>query len=216
MKTGSLSAHASPAGLVGPRFADTIRPIKKPGGGLMKALLVMIATVVAVATAMIPAAAQTPTLNIFFDQGFTRMDKDCPPGGGQDSLFVVGLGFNRFIAGVEYAIDYPVSIEWLNDYATPPVTFGETPTGITSGWPTPFNGYNPIVFTKVRFMWNCNGCTSDNQPVTVVAHPYTGYLGGVDFPYNDLVPAIGMKSLVCATVPVEETTWGQIKSLYHE
>lgn len=181
----------------------------------MKALLVVLTAVVVAATVM-PAVAQTPTVSIFFDQNLTRMDKDCPVGGGLDSLFVVGLNFNTFMSAIEYAINYPASMTWVSDYATPPVTLGTTPTGITSGWPLPLNGFNPIVFTKVLFMWNCSGCTSDNQPVDVVPHPVSGFVRGTDFPNYDIVDAIGMRSLVCATVPVEETTWGQVKALFSE
>jgi hypothetical protein len=56
----------------------------------------------------------------------------------------------------------------------------------------------------------------NNQPCIVTAHPGTGFVGGVDYPNYDLVPAVGMTSLVCPTVPLEDTTWGKIKSIYGE
>lgn len=179
----------------------------------MKALFVVAVVIAAVAVAT-PAPAQTPSIGVFFDEYLTRMDKDCPPGGGLDSAYVVALNFNTFISAVEYAINYPASMTWLSDFDIPPVTLGTTPAGITEAWSLPLNGYNPVVVARVMFMWNCDGCSVENDPIIVAAHPVSGYVRATDFPHYNLIDAIGMTSLVCATVPADETTWGRIKSLY--
>ncbi len=180
----------------------------------MKALIVWVATVVAVVTAVTPTLAQTPTVGIFFDEYLTRMDKDCPPGGGLDTAYVVASGFNTFISAIEYAVNYPASMTWVGDLDTPPVTLGTTPTGITEAWPLPLNGYNPLVVARIAFIWNCDGCSVTDDPIVVVPHPYSGFVRATDFPQYNTINGVGMKSLVCATVPTEDTTWGQVKALY--
>jgi hypothetical protein len=181
----------------------------------MKTLLAVTA-VLAAALMAVGVQAQTPTLNVFFDQAFTRIDKDCPAGGGVDSAYVVAKDFNCFVTGIEYSINYPTSMTWLSDYATPPVTLGTTPTGISEGFGYPVNGYVPFIVAKILFLWNCDGCTVENDPLIVAPHPLTGFVRATDYPRFDFVYAIGMTSLVCATVPTEESSWGRIKSLYGE
>ena len=133
-----------------------------------------------------------------------------------DTLYVVARNFDRYLMAVEYSINYPPSMFWVADLDLPALHIGSSPTGITEGFPTPQNGYNPLLVAKAMFMWTCAGCLITNTPVIVSPHPGTAFLGAVDFPNYDLVPAVGMTSLVCATVPIEDTTWGQIKSLYGE
>ena len=55
-----------------------------------------------------------------------------------------------------------------------------------------------------------------NNVVKVVANPVTGFLGVTDFPQYNLIPGVGLTSYICATVPAEETSWGQVKALYGE
>ena len=180
----------------------------------MRALFVL--AVAAVAAAGMPPAtlAQTPTVSVFFDEGLTRMDKDCPLGGGVDSAYVVARDFNIFIAGIEYAINYPPSMVWMADADLPPVTLGTTPTGIAEAWELTLNGYGPVVVAKIKFMWNCNTCAVTDDPLIVVPFPLSGFVRAVAFPQYTMVDGVGMTSLVCPTVPVDETTWGRIKALY--
>jgi hypothetical protein len=192
-----------------------IRDIDKQGGDLMKTLLAVTA-VLAVSLIGTGVHAQTPMVSVFFDQALTRMDEDCPSGGGIDSAFVVASNFNTFFAGIEYSINYPTTMTWLADYGTPPVTIGSTPTGISEGFSLPQNGFFRIVVAKVLFAWNCSGCTITDDPVIVSPHPITGFIGVTDYPNYDFINGVGMTSLVCATVPTDETTWGRIKSLYGE
>jgi hypothetical protein len=182
----------------------------------MKALLVVLGALVAVVCVSAPTLAQTPTVGIFFDESLTRMDQDCPPGGGVDTAYVVANGFDAFLSAIEFAINYPPTMSWLGDLDVPPVTLGTTPNGIMEAFGLPLNGYAPIVVAKVVFSWNCDGCTVTNDPVVVTPHPQSGFVRGVDFPQYNMINAIGMTSLVCSTVPTGETTWGRVKALYGE
>lgn len=181
----------------------------------MKTLLAVTA-VIAVFLMATGVQAQTPNVGVFFDHSFSRMDKDCPAGGGVDSAFVVASNFNAFLSGIEYSVNYPTSMTWLSDYGTPPVTIGSTPTGISEGFALPQNGFSPIIVAKILFLWNCGGCVVTDDPIIVSPHPLSGFVRATDFPNYDLINAVGMTSLVCATVPAEETSWGRIKSLYGE
>jgi hypothetical protein len=160
--------------------------------------------------------AQTPYVAVYFDVPLTRMDEDCPSGGGVDSAFVVARNFNAFIVGIEYSINYGMMVSWISDYWTPPVTIGTTPTGISEGFALPQNAFGALVVTKILFQWNCDGCTVTDDPIIVSPHPLTGFVRAVEYPTYDFIDAVGMTSLICPTVPVEETSWGQIKSLYSE
>jgi hypothetical protein len=107
-------------------------------------------------------------------------------------------------------------MSWLADFDVPPVTLGTTQAGIMEAWALPLNGWESIVVAKIVFSWNCNGCTVTDDPVVVVPHPQSGYVRATDYPRYDFINGIGMKSLVCATVPADGATWGRIKSLYGE
>lgn len=172
---------------------------------------VLLATVIA-------ASAQTPFIGVYFDSGYNYMAKEdgvCPGVGTLETWYVVGQNFNTFVAGMEFKIEYPGVVMWLSDAGTPPVTIGNTSTGISMGFGLPINGFFPVSICQVNVMWMCEGgCPSQNIPVRVVQHPATGYLGGTDFPNFNLVPAVGMTSLICPSVPVQDTTWGQVKALY--
>jgi hypothetical protein len=182
----------------------------------MKTLL-RVTAVLAVSLMAVGAQAQmSPTVGVFFDQSFAQMAEDCPSGGGIDSAFVVAMNFNTFVSGIEYSINYPTTMTWVSDYGTPPVTIGSTPTGISEGFALPQNGFSPIIVAKILFLWNCAGCVVTDDPIIVSAHPISGFVRATDFPNYDFINAVGMTSLVCATVPTEETSWGRIKSLYGE
>ncbi len=181
----------------------------------MKALLLVTLMLTSALLVAAPAGAQTPYVGVYFDEGLTRMDRDCPVGGGLDSAYVVARNFNAFMVAIEYAISYPpAAMLWLADSGTPPVTIGNTRDGISEGWGLPQNGFAPWLLAKVKFWWNCNGCSQTNIPVVVTPNPISGFLRATNYPQIEFVYAVGMTSLICATVPAEETTWGKIKSLY--
>jgi len=179
-----------------------------------------LATALAFALTMVMVgvtSAQTPYIAVYYNAGHSWEDKDCP-GPVFDTWYIAAVNFNMFLSGAEFMVSYPPAVTWVADAATPPVTLGNTLTGVTMGFPVPQNGFNTVDLCQVVVLWNCQSCTGflDNQ-VKVVAHPGTGFLGGVDYPGFNLVPSIGMTAMICAcTIPTEQTTWGQVKSLYGE
>jgi len=172
--------------------------------------------VVALMATAVAVSAQTPYIAVYFDAGLSQESKDCP-GPMADVLHVAAVNFNTFVIGAEFAIQYPPAIAFLGDLNTPPVTIGNTLTGISMAWPLPLNGFSPVELCQISIFWQCSSCVGfENSPIKVVANPNTNFLGMVNFPQNDLMPATGLTALICVTIPTEETTWGQVKALYGE
>ncbi len=161
------------------------------------------------------AHAQMPWIGVFFDSAYQDMNESAPVI-SIDSLYIALVGANAFVSGVEFSVSYPAEINFIADFDKQPVTIGTTATGFSQGWAIPPNGFSAVYVCGVQFMWTVNGCPNDDSPIVVLAHPDTGFLGFTDFPGYTEVPAVGMTSLVCATVPADESTWGRSKSLYSE
>ncbi|UCG52600.1 MAG: hypothetical protein JSW58_03355 [Candidatus Latescibacterota bacterium] len=140
-----------------------------------------------------------------------------------DTLYVVLVNANAFVACVEFSISYPPSLTWIADLDLPPIIIppgSGTPTGIGFCWDPPRNGFTPIQILRVVVAWNCDTCEPVflDGPIVVLPNPLTGgayphYTTWPDWIERD---AIGMTALTCATVSTEETTWGKVKVLYVE
>lgn len=166
------------------------------------------------------ASAQTqPFIAVYFDQTFqTEAVDPCPGIGVFDTLYVEFVNANTFVSGVEFSINYPPELSHVSDInATGSVVLGTTWGGFSMSWSTPQNGFGGAIdVCQVIVMWNCSGCATTDIALPVVAHPFTGFLGYTDFPNFQLFPAVGLTSLICPTVPTQDTTWGKLKSLYVE
>jgi hypothetical protein len=93
---------------------------------------------------------------------------------------------------------------------------GNSANGVSLAWGTPLNAYGSVIMMRANCAWTCDGCEgNENTPITVVANPNQGLLRALRWPDNASFDVVGMESRICATVPVEDTTWGQIKSLYN-
>jgi hypothetical protein len=185
------------------------------GGGLVKAM-VTIAVVLVAFAALNVQAQTTPTVGVYFDQAYTVMQKPCVGPNVMDYAYVVAFNFDAFLTAIEYKISYPASMDFVADLDIPPVTIGNSETGISMGFGTPQNGFSPVLVQRIAFIWMCNGCEPaiEDDPIVVEPHPESGFVRATNFPDFEFIDAVGMTSLVCATVPVNETTWGKVKSLY--
>lgn len=184
----------------------------------MRALALAFALVIVMVGA---ASAQIPFIAVYFDQYYSvealpppPCSDPCPGIGVIDYLWIALANANAYVTGVDFKVAYPPEMIWMADIGTQPVTIGTTNTGFSMGWALPQNGYNVVPICQVKFMWNCDFCPAPNIPVTVVQNPFTVFLGYSDFPNYQLYPAVGLTALICASVPAEETTWGQVKALF--
>lgn len=181
----------------------------------MKRVFVIVLALGLLAIGAQSAGAQgSPYVMLYFDDLYTVGSKDCP-GAQPDSAYIVVKNFNMYLQAIEYRVLYPAEMIWIGDVVDPALAIGNTSTGIAESWPLPQNAFVPFAVAKVIFIWNCaGGCPVQNIPITIVPHPETFKLRALRWPDLAEISAIGMTSLVCATIPVEESSWGQIKALY--
>jgi len=167
----------------------------------------------------VAVSAQTPYIAVYFNSGYSQEAKDCPGVGVFDTWYVAAVNFNMFLSAADFMIQYPPAVTWMADLPVWTVSQGTTAIGYSVGFPVPQNGYSPVLLVKPLVMWNCAECVDPwmvNQ-IKVVANPGTGFLGAVDYPGYNLVPAQGLTALICPLpIATEQTTWGQIKATYGE
>ncbi len=173
-------------------------------------------------------SAQIPFVAVYFDHAFQTeaspvAPNPCPGLGVLDTLYIGATNFNANLSGLEFAVSYPPSIGWILDFdfstASHPATkLGNTPTGTSIGWAIPQNGFFTVDVGKVLIQWQCEECDPVfDQPIVVTGHPlFAPYPRATDFPGYQFINGVGLTSLICATIPVEESTWGKVKSLYSE
>ncbi|MEJ2719629.1 MAG: hypothetical protein P8181_00630 [bacterium] len=166
------------------------------------------------------SAAQTPTLTPFFTASGTwnvHCEYCDPYHPGPDyplTVYFILTGFDAYLSAIEFSVDYPYLVTWLNDEGMPPVTFGSTPTGISMGWGVPQNALDPIIVLKADIIYHAT-CSHDELRIQVMPHPVSGALQAVRFGDNALVELAGGAAKFCSrSVPAEGETWGAIKALY--
>ena len=144
-----------------------------------------------------------------------------PPGtaGALGTAWIIAYNFNCLVTGIELQVDYPTQITWFADIGTQPVTIGNTLNGMAMGWALPQDGFQGVVICSVLFTWNATNCGGPNRDkaIQVIGHQFLGTPGTPKYTcFNQVLPnvAVGLTALICPTVPVEESTWGKVKSLY--
>jgi len=174
--------------------------------------------VVALMATVVAVSAQTPYIAVYFDQYLTQETTVCPGVGVTGTWYVAAKNFNAFLTGAEFAIQYPPAVTWLADLNKPAASIGSTPSGISMGFALPQNGFFPVLLCTPQVFWMCDACVEPylNNVVRVVANPLTSFLGVTDYPQYNTIPCVGLTAYVCASVPAEETSWGQVKALYVE
>lgn len=188
----------------------------------MRRVLLTFAIVFMIAIAGSAFAQTTPYFQVYFDEDLKVAAEDCPPdpaGTVFDTLYIVAHNFDMWISAAEFAVDYgPHLSHWGERPVDTDLALGGTtgPNGVALSWPVPRSGWSAVLMMTVTVRWECSGCGGINDAEIVI----TGIPGhpnprAVDFNTEESVYGVGMKSLICASVPVEETSWGQIKALYH-
>ncbi|NIM20512.1 MAG: hypothetical protein GTO51_09825 [Candidatus Latescibacteria bacterium] len=180
----------------------------------MRRVLIVVAALLIMSLGTSIVSAQVPYVEfVFSHRGGSADCPPDPPGTVLDSAFVVANNFGMWMSAIEYGVSYPPEIIFLSDNTTG-LNIGSSDVGISTAWPLPQNAFDPLIVNEVKFLWNCQGCPETNIPIPVGPNTATGFLQAVRWPDNGLVSAVGMTSLICSTIPIEETTWGNIKALY--
>jgi hypothetical protein len=177
------------------------------------------------------ARAQTPYLQVYFDPDLTFPIANCPadpPGTVFGDIYIVAHDFGAWLNAIEFTVDYPPQLMWLNDIIAPgALAIGGTATGIAIAWPLPLNAFVPVVVAQSRFVWMCDNCGPPNSNVLVciMGYPSSGAARATRWPDLKLIYAQSGTSVICGAcgswgqcaslpVPVREKTWGGIKALY--
>ena len=191
----------------------------------MRKSLLLIAIVFT--SAITGSAFAQPNIQIYFDDGLTLGSANCPNapiGTVMDTLYVVANNFDAWISAVEFQVFYPPQLFFVADNLDTPLSIGSSPTGISIAWATPKSCFGSTVLAQVLVIWQCNDCVSivggvpnPDAPIDIGPNPGQNLTAAraVEWPNQTTFDIVGMRSLICATVPVEETTWGQIKALYN-
>jgi hypothetical protein len=191
-----------------------------------------VAFAVAILSLGFNASAQTPFVQVFFDDyGQIGGAATCPPCGlGQiDQFSVFAVNFNMWIVAIEYTLLFPPAVSFTGDLIDPCHILADGPstTGIAIGMPCPINGFSPARTQKVNVVWVCcdNGiddpCVAyPNNAIQVLPYPGSGATGprAVDFFDNTIIKqGVGMTSMICQTpIATKESTWGEVKALYNQ
>jgi hypothetical protein len=192
----------------------------------MKKILVVVFAVV-IGFAVSANAQDVPNVGIYFDAGGGEMQKDCLGTGVFDNAYVIAVNWNMWMNGIEYGIWYPAQVTFFADTPAPGyLKAGSSPLAVdplgphgTSGgigitMPLPANSWDPLLVQTIVFTWECDDCSVTNIPWVVDGHSFSGEVRAIRWPDLTEFYGVGLTSYICATVPVEETTWGGIKSLY--
>jgi len=197
----------------------------------MKKVLVVVFAVV-IGFSAVSASAQTPYLQIYFDELYTQTTADCPAapvGTVLGTAYVVGHNWNMYMNAVDYKIIYPPEVSWIGDnVASGALVLGTSPEGIAVAWTLPVPAFGPVFIQEISFLWMCDGCQVSN-----IYWPIVNYYEAADVVPGDLdlldrvvtsirwpdeatVLGVGLNAVICPNVPVEDSTWGGIKALYDE
>ena len=193
-------------------------------------LVVVCAVVVCLSAATAHSQTAVPMVSVYFDEYFGVTGLEQCPTEPLGTLYVVAENFNEWVQSIEYAIDYPVQITFLGDAVddATQLKLGTSPVrpydpddiyGIAVTWQSRGNGFHPLLIQTAGVFFDCEGCSVQNIPIVVVQKPTAnalpdGLIRALRSPDQATLGAVGMTSYLCATVPVEETTWGAVKALY--
>ncbi len=163
-------------------------------------------------------SAQIPFVQVYFDEYLSKASIDnCPdetPGSQLYSLYVGAHNFNCWMSAIEYKIEYPPEISFMGDN-TGGLDIGSSPMGIATAWTFPINAFGPALINEVSILYMCQLCIDISEvQIITVPHPESNKLRAIRWPDNSFVDAVGQISLICTTIPAEDTSWGQIKELY--
>ena len=157
---------------------------------------------------LVPTAANaSPKFVVYWDADLSQRAKDSPGVGVFDEVFVVGEDFPAaFISGAQYAVDYGPHLTWVADVGLPPVSIGDSPTGLSMGFgQQPKPGGKFLIHSAV-VIWNseCATALNANFPSTT-AHPQLPQPTPIAsrFPDFDIIPALAARSQSCQFVEMD-------------
>jgi hypothetical protein len=162
--------------------------------------------------------AQTPTVQIYFDEALQVKHRRCPdaqPGTILDTLYIVAHNFNAQIIDIEYLFHTYGNMAYAGDLLPAGYTaIGFSVDGIVVSFPAPVYAGSTLLIQGVMFWWTCRGCPYPDYLIWIEPHPMSGKVQATRWPDLGKIEGMGRYSWLCPVVPVEQKTWGGIKALY--
>jgi len=177
----------------------------------LKKTLFIAALCVGLLSAGPPARAQSPSVQVYFDENFTKTSASCEPG-SIDTAFVVAKNFNIQLVGIEYAVHYPDNITYFGEVIAAELWIGVTLGGIMEVFPNTQNAFEPVLLASI--IYRCDSCDGGDW-FRVIPNPASGFVRATRFPDIEFVYGAGYASVLCSPYPREQLrSWGEIKALY--
>lgn len=189
----------------------------------MRKVLVVVSALLVLALGASIVSAQIPNVQVYFTSdwgtyGAAHLDQ-CPAG-TVGTLYVVANNFNMWMSAIEFYIEMPALLGMsviAESYPNDGLAIGTSyiSPGVAIAWPLPQNAYSPCLVAEITVLYG-GVCCDEGENIPIIVHPHgdTGLVRAVRWPDNGTVLGVGQTSLICPTVPAEETTWGNIKALY--
>jgi hypothetical protein len=157
------------------------------------------------------AWAQVPYVQAYFDYspatgyGKTAL-YECRAPATFDTLTVVAHNVNQWINGVEFSLDIPPVLLYLDFVHSATLTIGSPPSGLALAWQVPQSAFGPFVIARVIVLWTafCS-CREGPQPIFVYGFPPNHNPMISQWPGYVAMAAVGMTSLVCADPPTTQS-----------
>jgi hypothetical protein len=156
-----------------------------------------------------PSKGDAGQIAVYFDTLRTMRAADSPGLGQVDILYVFGEDFPIGLVGAaQYAIDYGPHLTLIADTGLPPVSIGNSDTGISVGFDLPGRG-KAFFIQKAVVQWDIGDCSDPNSDYPrVVEHPsfpdptpIITEFGTV--PPLRVFPAFGARSQTCQFVGLD-------------
>jgi hypothetical protein len=146
-------------------------------------LLMLVAVIMMSASA---SFAGKPMVTVYYDEALSQASVDCLTP-GLNTLYVVAEGFEARLTAIEYKIEYPPGLTWVEDMEVSTLKIGTTGKGITQAWTEPLDAYSPVVVAKVKVRWNPE--ESSGAGIAVKPHPVFGSIRATAAPDNRIIQA---------------------------
>lgn len=134
------------------------------------------------------AVASTPTVTVYFDEALTlrSVDRWSP---GLHTLYIVAEGFDAQLMAIEYKIDYPPGMTWVEDLDVSPLKIGTTEQGIVQAWQEPIDGFSRVVVARAVVYLDAE--LTSSVEVSVEPNPDFGFIRAVAAPDYRIIVAEG-------------------------
>lgn len=185
-------------------FSSAVLPIATPSGAFLGVIVDELGEVVeadetdntASSPITVDPVATAGKVVVYFDAALTQRSADCP-GSVLDTLYVVAENLGSFITAIEYKINYPSIMTFIEDQFLPSLALGTSETGIMLAFGTPRDATGQLLVQTVIVQWTCDDCIQFNDPIVVVPHPTSGLVDAVAHPSGDIIVSTGGTSRLC-------------------